>query len=190
MSRSGYVNDQQERGRLYFTVGVPAAGKSTVCNDFVKNPPLTHDGRIDRGDPDASEYYVSRPRVVIAGDDFRVATLGREYVPSSEHLIFSLMDTAVAALLHRGFDVLIDETSTSRPTLMRYLRLDPNASPIFLDTPREECERRAVEAGRPYLLPVIERLWPRFEKLRANWPAIRQELLEQVEHRLSTEVTV
>ncbi len=181
MSRSGYVNDQQERGRLYFTVGVPAAGKSTVCNDFVKNPPLSND-------PDNA--CVARPRVVISGDDFRVATLGREYVPSSEHLIFSLMDTAIAALLHRGFDVLVDETSTSRPTLMRYLRLDPNASPIFLDTPREECERRAVEAGRPYLLPVIERLWPRFEKLRASWPSVRKELLEQVEHRLSTEVTV
>lgn len=188
MSRSGYVNDQQERGRLYFTVGVPAAGKSTVCNDFVKNPPLA--SSIPSEFPELDYVHVERPRVVIAGDDFRVATLGREYVPSSEHLIFSLMDTAVAALLHRGFDVLIDETSTSRPTLMRYLRLDPNASPIFLDTPREECERRAVAAGRPYLLPVIERLWPRFEKLRANWPTIRKELLEQVEHRLSTEVTV
>lgn len=73
---------------------------------------------------------------------------------------------------------------------MRYLRMDPGAEPIFLDTPREECERRAIAAGREYLLPVIARLAPRFERLKANWPAIKAELLEQVEHRLISEVAV
>lgn len=183
MSRSGYVNDRQGRGRLFFLVGCPHSGKSTYANRWAREAPADYVN-------ESSRVEVFCPRVIIAGDDFRVATLGREYVPSSEHLIFSLMDTAIAALLHRGFDVLVDETSTSRPTLMRYLRLDPNATPIFMDTPRAECERRALAAGRDYLLPVIDRLWPRFEKLRAHWPETRQELLAQVEHRLSTEVTV
>jgi len=123
--------------------------------------------------------------VVVSGDDIRFAIHGSEYIPGAEALVFTIIDITALALLRRGFDVLIDETSTSKPTLMRYLRLDTNAEPIFMDTPTEECRRRAIANNRPYLLPVIERLAPRFEKLRHNWPQIRAELLEQVEHRLS-----
>jgi predicted kinase len=172
MSRSGCVNEQGTRGRLYALCGLPQAGKSTAGNAWVKGAPP------------------GRPRVVLAGDDFRVSVLGAEYVPSAEHLIFSFIDTAAAALLRRGFDVLIDETSTSKPSLCRYLRLDHNFELLIIDTSAEECKRRALANNRPYLIPVIDRLSPRLEFLKMEWHTLRQELLEQIEHRLSTDVVI
>ena len=111
--RSGSINPDGERGRLYFTVGLPGSGKSTLLNNLVR------------------ETTKERPSVIISGDDLRIALHGSEYIPRAESMMFSVMDITILALLERGFDVYVDETSTSKPTLMRYLRLDSEASPIF-----------------------------------------------------------
>jgi predicted kinase len=182
LSRSGYVNGEQERGRLFALVGLPHSGKSTYANDwaqFKDEPTRLKSQRWLEGD---FESWKPRVRVVLAGDDFRHAIHASDYLPRAEHLVFSHVDTAAAALLLRGYDVLMDETGTSRPTLMRYLRLDPKVELIFVDAPAEECKRRALANNRPRLLPVIDRLAPRLERLRAGWPAMREELLKDVEH--------
>jgi predicted kinase len=178
VSRSGYVNTDNTRGRLYATVGLPHSGKSTFANRWAR------EGRaIALFDSEvAAISEVVRPRVVIAGDDFRRAIHGTDYIARAEHIVFSAMDTAVAALLERGYDVLVDETSTSKATLMRYLRLDPDVDLVFVDTPADECKRRALANGRPYLVKVIDRLAPRLDNLRENWGTIRTDLLSQVEH--------
>ena len=179
MSRSGHVNTQGTPGRLFALCGLPHAGKSSYANEWVRGAHFEY--------TPVARFEVTRPRVVIAGDDFRWSALGAEYLAHAEHLIFSLMDTAALALLRRGFDVLIDETSTSKPTLMRYLRMDASVELIFVDTPAEECKRRAVANGRPHLLPVIDRLAPRLAELRHNWPRLREDLVAQIEHRLAVD---
>lgn len=165
IKRSGSVNKNGERGRLSFLCGLPQSGKSRYSTLF-------------------AQETGPRPRVIISGDDFRLALTGQEYSPRAEAMVFSVMDTAILALLDRGYDVLVDETSTSRATLMRYLRLDPDAEMIFIDTPAEECKRRALENERPYLVRVIDRLAPRLDKFRQGWESLRQELLVQIEHRI------
>lgn len=183
MSRSGFVNDAGERGRLYFTVGLPHSGKSTFANEWAKQAGMDVVKRDDI-------YYIQRPRVVIAGDDFRWALTGHEYLPHAESHVFSVMDTAALAHLRRGYDVLIDETSTSKPTLMRYLRLDPNAKPLFMEATPEICKERARKNGRDYLVRVIARLAPRLVSLQNDWATIRADLLSQIEHRMSEDIAV
>lgn len=176
MSRSGFVNVAAERGRLFALVGLPHSGKSTYANTWARECK-----QFGTSGPHA---VVQRPRVVIAGDDFRHALYGSDYISRAEHVVFTMMDTAIAALLLRGFDVLVDETSTSKPTLMRYLRLDPACELIFIDTPADECKRRAIANNKPELIRVIDRLAPRLANLKTNWCSIRAELLPQVEHLL------
>lgn len=173
MSRSGFVNVDQSRGKLYALCGLPHAGKSTWANSWAKESIITQ-----------------RPRVVLAGDDFRWALTGHEYLPHAEAHVLAVIDTAALALIRRGFDVLIDETSTSKPTLMRYLRIDPHFKLIFIDTPADECRRRVRETGREYLLPVIDRLEPRLNRLKQEWEQIKPKLLEEVEHRMTGDVTI
>lgn len=170
MERSGYVNRFNIRGNLYFTCGLPHSGKSTFCNEWANSV----------GD---------KPKVVLAGDDFRLAMTGHVYLPHAEAHIFAVLDTAALALLNRGYDVLIDETATSDATVMRYLRLDINATPIFIKTPPEECKKRAILAGREYLLPVIDRLTPQFNRMFHNWQTIIPVLKAKVEHRLDKKHT-
>ena len=146
-------------GRLHFTVGLPQSGKSTLANRWARNyeepartftvPSRTFTLWTVTGPPYGSRVELHcAPRVVVAGDDFRNAIHGREYVPESEGVVFAAMDVATRALLRRGFDVLVDETCTTQSTLLRYLRLDQKAVPVFVDTPVEVCLERARASGR------------------------------------------
>jgi hypothetical protein len=128
------------RGNLYFTVGLPQSGKSTYCDQWVRQPGRQH--RLTRSSWGFSQTVPGpslshpkgncgrslSPRVVIAGDDFRKALYGRSYRIEAEATVFAMMDVATRALLDRGFDVIIDETCTTEQTLLRYLRLDRAAT--------------------------------------------------------------
>lgn len=140
-----------EKGRLFFLVGLAHSGKSTVANSWLV------------------EARVPRPRVVIGGDDFRQAVYGKEYDPDREGLVFAAMDTAIRALLYRGFDVLVDETCTTESTLLRYLKLDLDAIALFVDTDVDTCIERAIRNGREYLITPIRRMDSQLKRLREGW---------------------
>lgn len=171
-SRSGYVSSNGP-GRLHFLVGLPCSGKSTFANRWACYADEDASSRVlevlTKYRQDGTVSLPLRPRVVIAGDDFREGLHGKEYLPTAEPFVFATMDAAARALLLRGYDVLIDETSTTYWTLTRYLKVDLDASPIFIDTPVEECKRRALEAGRDYLVPHIERMHTPLTMMRHNW---------------------
>lgn len=160
--RSGSVNRRDSYGGLYFLCGTPRSGKSTFANNWVNEP-------------------VGAPRVIVSGDDIRQALTGREYAKNAEAAVFSLMDTITLALLIRGFDVLVDETSTSPDTLKRYLRLHPDPVMIMMDTPIDICIERARQHNQEYLVPVIERCGARLTELFRDWPSIKIELASQVQ---------
>jgi adenylylsulfate kinase-like enzyme len=187
VNRSGFVNSQGERGRLYFLVGLPQAGKSSRANEWVRGDKLP-----DRGDGfDFFEVFTfDRPRVVLAGDDFRHALHGHEFQIEAEGMVCAVIDCAARALLGRGFDVLIDETSTSEATLLRYYRLDIDARPVFVDTPADECNRRAAANGRPYLLGPIDRMAAQLNHLKANWTDITTRLKAYVAGRQTQDIAV
>lgn len=197
-----------EPGRLYFLVALPQAGKSLWANQWVKEvlqQPITWlsaeftqyygDGIVippaclnlfEKKEP----LPPPKPRAIVAGDDFRHAIHGREYLVEAEGLVFASMDIAARALLRRGFDVIIDETCTTQSTLLRYLKIDINAFPIFIDTPAEVCAARAVAAGRDYLLGPISRMDAQLRALRADWDNIVAKLKEYIELRKGNDVAV
>ena len=169
--RSGVI----EKGHLFYTVGCPHSGKSTYANNWV-------DGFI-------SGLHENN-RVVLGGDDFRSALTGHEFVLQAEGMVASCIDIAAKALLNRGFDVLIDETSSTEATLIRYYRLDINALPIFIDTSREECIRRAIANKRDYLVGPINRIANQLERIRPKWDETIKSIKEYVENVQKTGVTV
>ncbi len=172
--RSGSVSGfRAGPGRLFFTVGLPQSGKSTWCNAWVR---------------DAGKH--DRPRVVLAGDDFRHGLHGHEYLVEAEAFVFAAMDLAARALLRRGFDVMMDETATSEGTILRYLRIDIDAVAIFIDVPAEECKARARAAGRDYLLGPIDRMAAQLARLRDSWHETLARLKSYVRTRAGHDVPV
>lgn len=149
------------QGRLYFTVGLPRSGKSTLCKEWVKAPS-------------------DRPRVIISGDDFRLAVYGDVYNRVGEAFVFATMDSAIRAHLIGGSDVIVDETSTTTETLMRYFLLDINAEPIFVETSEEECLLRAIATRQEYLVPVIQKLSKQMTELKSNW----DETVRSIQNRI------
>lgn len=176
--RSGLVNQSGQLGRLYFTVKLPQSGGSSWSNKWVREAPVWYDD--EKG---LNHFAVTSPRVVIGGDDFRIGVHGNEYLLAAEGLVFSTMDTACRALLSRGFDVLVDETCTTENTLLRYLLIDIDAQPVIIDTPAEECERRALASGKQYLVPVIRQMAKQKDELLKDWPATLERVRSRVRER-------
>ena len=137
------------KGKLYFTVGLPRSGKSTYCNNFVR----IYD-----------KVAVAKPRTIVCQDDIRIA-LGTVYNRWLEPLVYSTAQTMTRSLLHRGFDVIIDETNTSLFSLVRIFDIDNQAAPVVFRTSQTVCEQRARDSDRDYLLPVIARLAPQLDRL-------------------------
>jgi hypothetical protein len=165
---------------LFFTVGLPRSGKSTYCDFWVQETPIYEW-------PDGSRQTF-RPRAIVSGDDLRKAIHGHAYLPLSEPLVFSHMDVMTRTLLNRGFDVIIDETCTTEETLLRYLRIDIEASPVFIDVWGDVCVRRAIATGKSYLVGPIQRMSEQMLTLRANWDATFASLREKVKARKEQDV--
>lgn len=169
-----------ERGKLYGLVGLPRSGKSTVANEWVKGDKVRN--------PNGHGFFpycyvIDRPRVIVGGDDFRVALYGQEYNLNGEASVFAAMDVAVRALLARGFDVIIDETCTTEDTLSRYLRLDLDFTPIFIDTPEEVCVERAIATNKPFLVAPIRNMARQLADLRPRWDETRARLTKRLRDR-------
>ena len=126
--------------RLSFLIGPPRSGKSTFAKAWIR-----------QGRPNEP------PRVVLCGDHFRTALHGQTYQAAAEGFVFACIDVAAKAMFLGGYDVLIDETSSTEQTIKRYLRIDSRASPIFIDYTVAECLERARETNKGYLVGPILR---------------------------------
>ena len=123
------------------------------------------------------------PRVIVSGDAFRLALHGLAYEALAEGMVFATMDITIRALLDSGHDVVVDETATTPETIKRYLRIDINAKPVWIETTLDECLRRAVETHQTYLLGPIHRMHAQMQKLKAEWPDNFEKLKAQVRAR-------
>lgn len=164
------MGDLKGRGKLHFTIGLPRSGKSTYCEDWIK-------GELVDGPPLSRPYdtifqmwHLLRPRVIVAGDKVRHALHGHAYLPEAEGHVFAAIDTMVSALLLTGFDVIIDETATTRATIRRYFKIDPEAVPVWINVDEDVCIQRAVDSGKAYLVEPIKRMARQLAKLKADYP--------------------
>ncbi len=183
-----------EKGKLYFLVGLPRSGKSFFANKWICGTPtevaiskIFEIGSQNSHDQ-ITNVWIARPRVIIGGDDFRFAIHGRKFQIEAEGHVFACMDTAARALLRRGFDVMIDETSTSEATLRRYLKIDPEATPVFMDATEDECVERAIKDGKRYLIHPISRMAKQLRYLKDNWTTLWPRLKAEAAERRTQDV--
>lgn len=124
------------------------------------------------------EFTTPNPRIVISGDSLRLALHGQVYAKEAEGYIACMMEVMGRAYLAEGYDVLWDETCTTKQSLERVFRLDRNAIPIWMHTSEEECIKRAKANNQEYLIPVIKRCEKQKKHLLLNWVEIKEEILD------------
>ncbi len=123
--------------KLYFTIGMPRCGKSTYCDEWVKN---------------------GENRVIVCSDNIRKALSGQRYQPLAETMVFAIKHIMIRAHLERGASVIVDGTHSTEISIQRLLEIDNNAVAVIFDTPAEECIKRAINTKQEDLIPVIKRI--------------------------------
>lgn len=141
-----------EQRKLYFTIGLPRSGKSTECNRW-----LNYEHSIVNGTfvPYDIVKFDNR-RIVVTPDRWRLA-MGHRYNWFSEPLLFAQIQIAIRALL-MDYDVLVDDTHTTKESVKRILEVDPDAVAVPIKTDANICKERAVKTGQKDLIPVIDRM--------------------------------
>lgn len=115
------------KGKLSFFIGCPRSGKSTIVNETWLHLPV----------------QTENPRVVVCGDDIRIALSGDRYNYLTETYVSAIKYTMIRAYLNRGFDVLVDGTHTSPGSIKRLFEIDINASPWWIP-----CFKIVAENGK------------------------------------------
>lgn len=134
--------------KLFYTIGTMRSGKSTYAKQWQEE---------------------GKKRVVLSGDSFRKGVHGQIYIGEAEFFVFACMDAAARALLSEGYTVLIDETSSTLNSIERYLRINIDAQPIWIDTSKETCIERAKVLKQEYLIPAIKRVSKQIEELKEDF---------------------
>jgi predicted kinase len=126
--------------RLIITRGLPASGKTTRARAWVAEDPVRR-ARVNRDDIRA----MAHDSAFVKQD---------EETPGTERAIQAARDALVTALLKRGLDVVVDDTSLPTRTARDLRRLAVLAGAEFevwdlTGVPYEECLRRnAAREGR------------------------------------------
>lgn len=111
-----------------------------------------HDGQFNQR---AVSQCDDLPRVVVEPDRVRLA-LGHRYNWYAEPMVFSVVQVMIRALLF-DYDVLVDDTNTSKESMLRLLECDHRAYWAYVDTDVNTCWTRAEQTGQADLIPVIRR---------------------------------
>ena len=139
-------------GNLYFLIGLPRSGKSTIAKKWASGYiNIDKNSIIERDVPSWGS-----PRVIVCGDDIRLS-LGHRYNIDVENYVSAIKDTMIKTLLKKH-DVLVDGTHTTKNHILSLLHIDPKAQYYYLDTPVDICEERAVEAIQEDLYTSINRM--------------------------------
>lgn len=124
--------------RLHIVVGLPRAGKSTLCRKL--------------GFP------------IVETDAIRKALRCFPFVPEREPEVWDIAYNMVAALFFAGHtDVILDSTSHTSASRNKWIEYDIVYHEVR--TSKEVCQQRALDRDQTYLVPVIEKMaaeltWP------------------------------
>lgn len=134
-----------EENLLILMMGLPYAGKST----------------------EARNIHEATRAPTVCPDAVRRALHGERYVPRAEGMVWAVTKIAVRALFLAGHGtVILDATNTTRARRDEW-RSDgePWVTAIhYVDTPADECRRRAMAAADDDILPVIDRMAEQLEE--------------------------
>lgn len=141
--------------KLYFTIGAQRSGKSTLGRKWLRRE-CSLTGEADDG----------YPRAMWDSDLLRLALHGERYNWETEPMVFAIKNYAIRALLATGSDVVCAGTHTSRASIRRLLEIRRDAIPVLIDTPEEECIRRAVKTDQEDLIPAIRKTRGRVDGIK------------------------
>lgn len=147
---------------LYYTVGLPRSGKSTLCNQWInRTVKIENFEFVPLG---IRETNMGNPRVVVCADDIRLSLHGQRYQEEAEEMVHSIKHVMVRAYLIRDFDVLVDGTHTSHNSVDKLHDIAIQLNAEFIPTPTniltsvELCKERAKATNQEDLIPVIDRM--------------------------------
>ncbi len=141
-------------GRLFYFVGLPRSGKSTVSRTFEQDPNCLQqfNSSIDRIDR-------MQPRIVYNSDSMRLSLYGRAFSNKAEGMLSAMKDVIIRCYLDEmNYNVLVDGTHTTEASLERIFKLSPTATPVIIPTGMEECTARAHATNQSYLEQPIWRM--------------------------------
>jgi predicted kinase len=130
------------------TYGLPRSGKSTICR----------------------EVYLPMGYTIVTPDNFRLALHGERYNPKMESWVWAMVTVAIDALLLSGNKVILDATNLLKERRKPWV--DRGAQFVLVNTPAEECIRRAKAMNDYYIVSVIEAMAAKAESLQAGEPVI------------------
>jgi len=164
------------KGQLYFFVAPARAGKTTVANKWVTYQiDIRSQGdiyvRSGNGNYLRKLYPEDKPRVIVSGDDIRLALTGQRFCREAEKSVHATKYLMVRTLINRGHDVLMDSTNTTEKSIRDMLREYPTATQCWIDTTRDVCKERAIASGQEDLIEhgVIDRMHDNVDKLMEKY---------------------
>jgi predicted kinase len=123
----------EKKKTLILTVGLPRSGKSTWARQ---------------------QGY---PMVNI--DSIRLALTGKAYEPLAEEMVWATARIMVRALFISGHDiVIVDATNTTLGRRNAWKAKEWSCAYKVFTVGVDVCKQRAIDSGKPELVPVIERM--------------------------------
>lgn len=132
---------------LHVMVGLPYSGKTTLAKEILE----TH------GYP------------IVSPDAIRLALHGMRFLESAEPFVWAIAKNMVAALFFAGHkNVIIDATNTTKKRRYEFKSPKWARQFIVMETPVEECIKRAGDCHDATILPVIDRMSAQFEQIEED----------------------
>lgn len=106
---------------------------------------------------------------IVNPDSIRLAMHGQRFIAQAEPWVWAMAFAMTEALLRAGHSaVVVDATNGTAARRQQWIDRFKGCSFQFhpIDTPKEECIRRALATGDTEIVPVIERMAAEWEPLR------------------------
>ncbi len=132
------------RGKLFYTIALARAGKSTFCSRWAQGLEYPEDCK--------------GPRAIVCEDSIILELTGERFNSYSLAMVRVIARYMASSLLNRGCNVIYDETNTRKESIRKILEIDINAQYYFIPTTIEVCMQRAIDTEQLDLIPAIRRM--------------------------------
>jgi adenylate kinase family enzyme len=127
---------------LIMMVGLPRSGKSTQAQEI--------------------SYKLGCP--IVNRDSVRLALHGMRFLPEAEQMVAAIVKIMVKALFLAGHsNIVLDECNQTVKRRREWFSDNWSTEFVYIDTPVEICQQRAIETGQEDLIPVITRMAKEFD---------------------------